>query len=428
MTKSPKKKKVQEALEQIVEWNNHLKPQSFDAKMKKMSGSPYYFFRGTNHLFWKYCANDSRLNNFSSSNCNCWIQADLHAYNYGIYCNNQGDLVYDLNDFDESCIANYQYDLWRMAASIVLIAKENEFADEKQIGEFVKAFANSYVKGLIESLEQGPEVIVQVTNKNAYGKLDEVLEQVGKKESRKEMIEQWIKLQNERLKFDLSHDKLAPVAWEKMLEIKAAMSGYYETLKDIEKFDEGYFEIIDVAQRISTGTGSLGTPRYYVLVKGGNEGKYEQRILDFKLQQKVTLYYFLGETFKNSYDKMFENEGVRHMRAYMALNCYTDYHLGWISLEEGVFSVRERSPYKAYFPTKLLNSTTRFTKLAEQWGHILATSHIRASRQFDVKGIIGLIERNQTHFTSLITEIAFEYALYNDTVYKAFMNKLFLEE
>lgn len=427
MTKLPKKM-VQEALEQIVEWNRHLKPQFFDAKMKKMSGSPYYFFRGTNHLFWKYCANEPRLQEFSALGSDCWIQADLHAYNYGVYCNNQGELVYDLNDFDESCIANYQYDLWRMAASIVLIAKENEFADENEISEFVKAFANSYVSGLAQFQEKKQMEIAQVTKKNAYGKLDEVLEQVEKKESRKEMIEHWTKVQDERLMFDLSHNKLAPVTWEKMLEIKAAMPGYFETLNSFELFEDGYFEIIDVAQRISTGTGSLGTPRYYVLVKGGGEGKYEQRILDFKLQQKATLYHFLGDKFKKSYDEKFESEGERHMLAYMALNCYTDLHLGWISLSEGVFSVRERSPYKSYFPTKLLNSTTRFNKLAKQWGHILAVSHIRASDQFDVAGILALIENNLNRFTTLVAEIAFEYALYNDSVYKAFMNKLFLEE
>ena len=115
-------------------------------------------------------------------------------------------------------------------------------------------------------------------------------------------------------------------------------------------------------------------------------------------------------------------------QAHLALNCYVDKHLGWVELSEGVFSVRERSPYKSYFETKLLTSTTRFNKIAQQWGRVLATAHVRAYEEFDVKGILDLIKKNQTGFEALITETAFEYAEYNSIVYKSFMNKLFLDE
>jgi len=428
MSKTGKKKHFADALEQINEWNNDLESSLRNGKLKKIARSPYYFFRGTNHLYWKYFAEDKRLEEFSTKSTQTWIQADLHAYNYGIYGDNQGELIYGLNDFDEACVANYQFDLWRMSASVVLIARENEFFEREDAISFIDSFSVAYINLLSEYLAKGKEVLYQVTKKNAYGKLDETLEQVEKKESQKEMLEQWTTRDNENLVFDLAYEKLGALEEEKAKEIHQAIPIYKRTLQDKEGFDEGYFEVLDIARRISSGTGSYGTPRYYILIRGNKDGKYQQRILDAKLQKKTTPYMFLSEKFKQKYDKRFENEGQRHKEAYQALNCYADRHLGWVELSEGVFSVRERSPYKSYFETKVLSSATRFNKIAQQWGRILATSHVRANEEFDVEGVLNLVKKNQTSFEALVTETALEYAEFNNTVYKSFMNKLFLDE
>jgi uncharacterized protein (DUF2252 family) len=428
MSKSFTKKHLTEALDQIENWNEELESSLRNGKFKKMAGSPYYFFRGTNHLYWRYFAEDKRLLKFSSNDADTWIQADLHAYNYGIYSNNEGELIYGLNDFDESCIANYQFDLWRMAASMVLIARENEFFEQSDVVSFVNSFTGAYVDLFSEYLVKGNEALFQITKKNAYGKLDESMEHVEKKESRKEMLQQWTIEKDEKFVFDLAYEKLNLVKEEKVSEIHDAMPAYIQTLEEPGTFNEGYFEILDIARRISSGTGSYGTPRYYILIKGGNEHKHGQRILDAKLQQKPSPYLFLNEKFRMKYDERFENEGQRHKKAYLALNCYADKHLGWIKLSEGVFSVRERSPYKAYFETKVLSSGTRFNKIAQQWGRILATSHVRASKKFDVKGILELINANRAGFDAQVAEIALEYAEYNNAVYKGFMNRLFLDE
>ena len=428
MSKSGKKKHIEEALSQIKGWNKGLESSLRNGKFKKMARSPYYFFRGTNHLYWRYFSGDKRLKKFSPRRAQTWIQADLHAYNYGIYSDNEGKLIYGLNDFDEACIANYQFDLWRMAASMVLIARENEFFANEEVVTFINSFSAAYVDLVLEYLEKGKEALYQVTKKNAYGKLDETMEQVEKKESRKEMLQKWTTGDEENLVFDLNYEKLRALEQEKAIEIKQALSAYLQTLHSREGFNESYFEVLDIARRISSGTGSYGTPRYYILIKGSEEGKYEQRILDAKLQQKPSPYLFLSHKFRKKYDEQFKNEGQRHKKAYLALNCYTDKHLGWLELSEGVFSVRERSPYKAYFQTKVLSSATRFNKIAQQWGRVLATSHVRAEENFNVKGVYDLIKKNQTVFEALVAEVAFEYAEYNNAVYKSFMNKLFLDE
>jgi len=417
------------ALNQIEEWNENLSDKHRKEKYKKMAQSAYYFFRGTNFLFWKYFANDKRIKLFGAEKTKTWIQADLHAYNYGIYDNDNGELVYGLNDFDESCVADYQFDLWRMAASMILIANENGFVQKEIIETFIKSFTGAYISVLEEYILKGSEILHEVTKENAFGKLDETLEQIENEENRQVMLKQWTDQKDGRLIFDLSYHKLGSISEGKTKEVNTAMPEYIGTLtKSIKEFSNDYFNVIDVVQRISSGTGSYGTPRYYILIEGDGDGKYNQRILDAKLQFKPCAYHFSDEEFRQKYDIRFLNEGQRHKEAYESLSSLTDRHLGWIKLSEGIFSVRERSPYKSYFQATLLNTETRFNKLAKQWGSILANAHIKADKDFDVIKIIELSNKNKNQLSGLVSTVAFEYAEYNNVIYKNFINKLFLNE
>ncbi len=420
------KKIIQEALDLINKHNKHLDKKIRDEKFKKMAQTPYYFYRGTNFLFWDYIVKNKLIKQLNNKETQTWIQADLHAYNYGIYDNEKGELVYGLNDFDESCIGDFRFDLWRMAGSMVLIAYENGFTERLVIRDFTDAFVNGYLSVIDNYRLNGNEILYHVNKKNAFGKLDEVLEQTEKKESRKEMLKKWTKNENGTLHFDLSYTKLAGISEEKKEEIKKAMIEYQKTLNK-HNFPDNYFEVIDVAQRISSGTGSYGTPRYYILIraKGGN---HQQGILDAKFQYKPCAYDFLGKEYQKEHDKNFINEGQRHKKAYLALSAKNDPHLGWIKLSEGVFSMRERSPFKSYFPTELLNSQKRFTKLALQWGSILANAHINGNQKFALSNSLKISVEMRKNFSESLYHTALELSDYNNKVYKSFINKFFLDE
>ncbi len=420
------KKQIKEALNLIDEWNKHLDKNIREEKFKKMAQSPYYFYRGTNFLFWNYFAKHESLKFFGNENTQTWIQADLHAYNYGIYDKEDGELVYGLNDFDESCIGDYRFDLWRMAASMVLIAQENGFSDKETIRTFIDAFNNGYLSVIDNYRLNGTEILYYINKENAFGKLDEVMEQTEKKESRKEMLKKWTNHKNGKMLFDVSYRKLAEISSEKKAEVVAAMKDYLATINK-RLFAPNYFKVIDVAKRISSGTGSYGTPRYYILIEGSGK-EYEQRILDAKFQFKPCAYKFLDDQYRTEYDKRFRNEGQRHKEAYLALSAKNDPHLGWITLSEGVFSVRERSPYKSYFPTELLNTEKRFKKLAMQWGSILANAHIKANPEFALDDVLKISSKMKTDFSERVYTTAIEFAEYNNLIYKNFLNKFFLDE
>ena len=101
-------------------------------KFEKMSESPYAFFRGSNHLYWEDFFQDWRFSLFGGkSSTLTWINGDAHIYNYGAYSDHHGEANFCMDDFDDAIIADYQYDLWRMAISIVLDCRYQGTFDEK---------------------------------------------------------------------------------------------------------------------------------------------------------------------------------------------------------------------------------------------------------------------------------------------------------
>ena len=135
-------------ISQLEAYNKDLKTKSRNEKYCKMAATAYAFYRGTDHLYWSDFSNGRRPKKFSTPETKTWLQGDLHAYNFGSFDNDDGDVVYGLNDFDEGVIADYQYDVWRMATSLILIARENGKSNKSDEEDFVLTFAKSYLKQL----------------------------------------------------------------------------------------------------------------------------------------------------------------------------------------------------------------------------------------------------------------------------------------
>ncbi|EDV25147.1 uncharacterized protein TRIADDRAFT_56771 [Trichoplax adhaerens] len=386
-----------------------------------MAGSAFVFYRGTNHLFWKDFTGDSRLSQFSNDNTKVWLQGDLHAENYGAFTNDQDQVIYDLNDFDESVIEDYQYDIWRMAVSLVLVARQNSGFSQSKVNTILDAFSENYLDTMKNYRGNNQEVDKIYTRSNTYGRLDNFLADVENKESRVKMLDKWTNLVSNRRQFDLAYQKLEAASSSDRSAITQAMSGYGTTLSGKISYSSSYFYVKDIAKRILAGTGSLGTPRYYILIEGPSSSQNDDIILDVKLQGKPTAYYYWGYYQQQYFDSAFNNDAERHAIAYKALLTSVDDYLGWMNFNGGYYSVRERSPYKEGFDTTELNTLDRFTNLASQWGAILATDHARSDKDYDSSLISASVDKEidimtdgrHSEFRSLVRSIANSYA---DTV------------
>ena len=368
---------------ELTNYNFSLTDNIRQQKYGKMALSPFIFYRGTAHLYYKDLDSQNIIqgNEFYSLDAITWIQGDLHVQNYGAFDDDEKDIVFDLNDFDESWTTSYLYDVLRAAVSIVLVGRENATFSKSQIDNFVDTFSESYLDKLEDYRGNNDEKNEKVTKSNAYGKLDDFLEDVEDDNSRKKMLNKWTNVGSNGRYFDLSYEKLESVSSSDRSLIIAAINSYKDTIQSNLNGDASYFTVLDAAKRVLAGTGSLGTPRYYVLIEGKTSSDDDDRILDVKQQGFPSIYPYLTQS---EIDRIAHYApGDRVIQSQKAMLTDVDDHLGCAEIFGSSYSVRERSPFKESFDTTILNSVTRFTKLAEQWGTILATAHARADDDFD---------------------------------------------
>jgi uncharacterized protein (DUF2252 family) len=167
-----------------------------------------------------------------------------------------------------------------------------------------------------------------------------------------------------------------------------------------------------------------------IFIEGPGASQSNDRILDVKRQGAPAAYPHLNAQQRALLDRAAANHPSRTVQAYRALVADADDHLGSMTLSDGVYSVRERSPYKDTFPGEDLDTETRFGNLAEQWGAILATAHARADKDYRADLVSYSFEAQVDDLTdgfhgelrALVREVAHEYVQRVQNDYSTFAN------
>jgi len=398
-----------------------------------MKASASAFFRGTNHLYWKDFGSSSQLLGYGGvSSTRTWLGGDMHVDNLGSFDDDQGDVVYALDDFDEAVLGDYQLDVWRLAVSVVLVARENGFGRADQ-GAFLDSFTEAYLDAMASYAGNSGETTRKFLASNTYGLLDDFLDNVTASSSRSEMLGDWTVLIGGVRRLDTSgNPDLAAVTAAVDGDVRNHIAAYRSTLSGGgTSLPAGYFAVKSVAERLHAGLGSLGATRYYVLIEGPTSGPDDDRILDVKAQTTPTPWSYLPSTAVSQTSAVCGgNMALRTVLAYKALGYRVDDLLGWVALSDGkTYSVRARSPFKDAFDTTTLTTTTRLTNLAEQWGQVLATHHARADKDWDSSvfpssldgQINALTSGDHAGFRARVRALALDYADQVELDYASFL-------
>jgi len=432
MQKEPTLHSREYVLTQAITDNN----QDLDLPLRKrkfaaMSESPYRFFRGTSHLFWADMFHDWRFALFGGvAGSQTWIQGDAHVYNFGAFTSHDGEVIYGLDDFDDALVSDYQYDLWRLAISLELDAREQGHMDAAERRQGVQALVSAYLDTVTTYNVNALDEEIHFTAATSGKPLKKFLEKVAKKNTRAKMLAKWTRHQkNGKRVFDTDKPKLKQLSPHGKKLFLEAFEQYRNTRSST--YAEDFFEVKDVVQRLKAGTGSLGKSRYYVLIEGPGGCEDDDLILDVKLQDGPASLQAMTPVEREAYNNIFPNEGLRHITAFQAMAEHPDAYLGWLTLAEGIFSVRERSPFKADYPTHKLKSAKHFCKMSALWGRILATEHKRGSRainQADLylfeETLIKLTADKAEDFIGLVASIAKHYADCVEKDYRIFLETL----
>jgi len=431
------------------------------------STDPNVFFRATAHIFWndfvnigwnrqlaKALVSSAHLKGgvpLTNRSLWTWVTGDQHLSNFGAWRNRNDEVVFGVNDFDEAAIYNFAVDILRISVSVYNHGVTNGFS-RKKIKKILHVFIDTYVQTVVNYVGNDDALVFELTKKTTSGKLKRYLEKVEKGKSSENQLSKFTTVDEETgeryfLKGPNGDPhvitKLMAVPFSKEDEIRKqfTVEKYGATMEKmgwgVRPWDDNFFTVLDVAQRIGTGIGSYGVPRYYVLLKGTDNlldtGEGAAVILDVKFEPTPALAQVLTPEETAWYNVMFPNEAARVVEAQRRLTSYTDPYTGWILLndEEGnsqAYYVHQRSPWKNSPNLDKIKHKNDFTEFMSQVAISTATSHVRGNIaeapgdfKHAIKALFGTWPRRHA-FSTYISVVAYAYHQQVSLDYTCFKN------
>jgi hypothetical protein len=263
-------------------------PQQRIAKHRKMASSPFLFFRGSAPLFYDdIAANVLKLPTASFEVPLTYVMGDCHTSNFG-FITEEGShtdkVIFAANDFDDACVGHAIWDIARYITSLYLcqihcnrvvsgkINSEKDYSHKKSVTELdatnaALSFINQYLsvcansiadaEYLQHAIEHFPEQHI------LYKRYQKALERSAggasfQTESTLSRAIEWV---DDKLRIKRSDNSFNSVEKSLCDDIKNSFSPYVDD------------HILDVAERLNAGTGSVNMPRYYLLVGPKNATK-----------------------------------------------------------------------------------------------------------------------------------------------------------
>ncbi|MBL8632545.1 MAG: DUF2252 family protein [Myxococcales bacterium] len=416
-------------ISQINQKNASLSATFRAEKYTLMAETMFAFFRATNYLFWADYGSSPLLATFGGPTTRVWLQGDAHCDNVSALLTNQNTVVFDLDDFDETLIADYQLDLWRMAVSILLAISENGGLPQKTQEQLIDAFASSYLNTLRSYRDNVGELITTYSVGNTPSFLSDWMVQLSE-QTHLRVLKKMTTVASGKRMFDYDKQGVQQVAPSVLQAIQAAMPAYQATLTGRLRQIPGYFRIKDVAQKTKGGMGSLGVTRYFVLIEGVSASQDDDRILDIKAQSAPAGWQYMDPTIRDQLlNQIGGDHALRVVLGYRAMGYRSDEHLGSLSLQGERFFVRERTPVRSAFELSNIANPQRALPLVQQWGAVLATAHARADQDSSPlipyeleKEVLAKVatDKQRQAFLARVRQIAFFYAKQVGEDYKAF--------
>jgi uncharacterized protein (DUF2252 family) len=244
-------------ISQINQKNASLPPTLRTEKYGMMAESTFAFFRATNHLFWTDYGSSPLLLTFGGPTTRVWLQGDAHCDNVSALLTSQNAVIFDLDDFDETLIADYQLDLWRLAVSILLAIQENGGLPQKTQEQLIDALSTSYLNTLLGYRDNSNELITTYSVGNTASFLSDWMAQLSD-QTHLRVLKKATTVASGKRMFDFDKPGVQQVSPSVMQALQAAMPGYQATLTGRLRQIPSYFRIKDVAQKVRGGHGLAG--------------------------------------------------------------------------------------------------------------------------------------------------------------------------
>ena len=368
-------------------------------KYELMAQSPFGYFRGAVPVM---AADLAVLPNTGIVSQLC---GDAHVRNLGAFAAPDGRLVFDINDFDESIRGPFEWDLKRMATSLMLAGraasqKEScaQNAVEKCIARYVaqmRAFAKMshldvgrYQVHRLGEVVPIHEALLKAERATPIHTLDQLTEPVSAK-------------QGASRRFKESKPMLTRVTGAQAEAVLASLGPYREILEPQRRHLLSFYRPVDVAFKV-VGTGSVGLRDYCVYFEGNIP--CDPLFLQIKEEPDSAYTAYLPDAHPPHHN------GQRVAEGQKAMQVQSDPFLGWTHIGSRQYLVRQLNDHKGSIDIQAL-SGSGLQAYGEVCGELLARGHARSGDPLIIAGYLG----NGESFVQALVKFG---ALYSDQTEK----------
>jgi uncharacterized protein (DUF2252 family) len=373
-------------------------PELVPLRYGRMLASPFAFLRGSTVVMARDLA--------ATPSTGLIVQAsgDAHLSNFGAYATPERNLVFDLNDFDETLPAPWEWDVKRLAASVVVAGRANGFraadcADAARAAvcsyrERMKAFARLGHLVLWYSRISAEEIAADLPP-NARKDFQRGTRRAAHRDHLQALAKMTTVVDgNVRIVDDppqiIHHsDELVGK------HVPAFAKAYRTSVRDDLRMLLNRYHFVDFAQKV-VGVGSVGTRCYVVLLQGN--GPDDPLFLQIKQAFPSVLEPYAGKS-------RYSNHGQRVVRGQQYIQAASDIFLGWGRTNGVDLYVRQLRDMKASVDVTIM-SPSRLALYAALCGWALARAHARSGDAARIAGYLGGSDR----FDSAIAAFATSYA------------------
>jgi uncharacterized protein (DUF2252 family) len=390
----------------------------------RMLVSPFTFYRGA------ALPMAADLAGTPSSGLRVQLCGDAHLSNFGAFASPERNLVFDVNDFDETLPGPFEWDVKRLAASLAVAARDNGFP-AKDGRKIVLAAAEGYRTAMREfaaqtflevwyahlDIEPAIAEFRSQVKARRFKEAEKLLAKAHASDSTKALGKLTTVVGGQRRIISDPpmivpvEEVFADVQADALYDLIRAVLGHYGgTLQSDRRHLLEQFTLVQVARKV-VGVGSVGT-RAWVLLMDAADGA-EPLFLQAKEAQPSVLAEYAGRS-------QYANEGERVVAGQHLMQAQSDIFLGWTRVPNPLdgmdrdFYVRQLKDWKFSVPIELLlpKGMAIYARLC---GWTLARAHARSGDRVALAAYLGGSDK----FDQAIAGFAETYADQNELDYAA---------
>jgi uncharacterized protein (DUF2252 family) len=384
----------------------------------RMLASPFAFFRGAAAVM------AADLAQAPTTALEAQLCGDAHLCNFGVFAAPDRRLVFDCNDFDETCRGPFEWDVKRLAASVAVAGRERDFG-QRQRERAILAGVAAYRESM-RRFAAMRNIDVWYARLDIDSRVDALRSHLDERRTRdvernlekaraKDSLRALRKLTHEEggeLRIVSNPPLITPL--EELTDVtgaeqqlQALLAAYRESLGSDRRHLLSSYRYVDAARKV-VGVGSVGTRAWIVLLLGRDSG--DPLFLQAKEAQQSVLEPYVGKS-------PYRNHGRRVVEGQRLMQAASDIFLGWLAAEgidgaKRCFYVRQLWDGKGSADLERM-SAQELGIYAALCGEALARAHARSGDRIAIAAYLGRGEA----FDRALASFAETYADQNESDY-----------